>query len=141
MAASPPRLRIVLLAGAAAAAAAAGPALAQSMSANSASYNAGYGRVADQENRGASAGMRDASGNLVVIDGIIMGSANASLFSGGGVSTSAAGAAAAGATAIGNSLSVVTQGNDNTVIIDARQINNGVVTATSSTSGAGGNAY
>ena len=139
MAAYPPHPRIALWAGAVLLAATAGPACAQSMSANSASYNSGWGRSPDQENQGANAQMRDANGNLVVVDGIIMNSSNQNLFSGGGVSTSGSGAFAAGATAIGNSLSVVTQGNDNTVIIDSRQINNGTVTATSTTSGVGGN--
>lgn len=130
------RLRTAVLAAASIIAAA--PAMAQTMSTNSASYNAGWGRTADQENRPVDSSMRDANGNLLVIDGVIMNSANQNLFSGGGVSTSGSGAFASGATAIGNSLSVVTQGNDNTVIIDSRQINNGNVTATSTTS-AGGN--
>ena len=135
MVATPKRLRIALLAGASLAVAAS--ASAQTMNANSASYNAGWGRAPDQENRGVDPSMRDANGNLLVINGVIMNSANQSLFSGGGVSSSASGAFASGATAIGNSLSVVTQGNDNTVIIDSQQTNNGVVTATSSTSGGG----
>ncbi|HEY5412891.1 MAG TPA: holdfast anchoring protein HfaA [Caulobacteraceae bacterium] len=139
MAASLPHLRIALWAGVALAAAFAGPACAQTMSSNSASYNSGWGRSPDQENQGANAQMRDANGNLLVVDGVIMNSTNQNLFSGGGVSTSGSGAFASGATAIGNSLSVVTQGNDNTVIIDSRQTNNGVVTATSTTSGVGGN--
>lgn len=114
---------------------AAAPAFGQSMSSNSASYNAGWGRAAGQENQGVNPQMRDASGNLLVIDGIIMNSSNAGLFAGGGASSSSSGAFAGGATAIGNSLSVVTQGDNNVVIIDSRQINNGVVTATSTTSG------
>ena len=135
MVATPKRLGIALLAGAAMATAAA--ASAQTMNANSAAYNSGWGRTSDQENRGVDPSMRDANGNLLVINGVIMNSANQSLFSGGGVSSSASGAFASGATAIGNSLSVVTQGNDNTVIIDSQQTNNGVVTATSTTSGGG----
>ncbi len=130
------RLRIALIACAALGVAAAPPALGQTMSSNSASYNAGWGRVAGQENQGANPQMRDANGNLLVIDGIIMNSSNSGLFS-GGASSSGSGAFAGGATAIGNSLSVVTQGDNNVVIIDSRQINNGVVTATSTTSGGG----
>jgi len=133
-------IRIALFTGAALGAAAA-PALGQSMSSNSASYNAGWGRVAGQENQGVNPQMRDANGNLLVIDGIIMNSSNAGLFSGGGVSASGSGAFAGGATAIGNSLSVVTQGNNNVVIVDSRQINNGVVTATSTNNASGGNGY
>jgi holdfast attachment protein HfaA len=136
MAASSP-VRIALIAASALGAMAAGPALAQSMSTNSASYNAGYGRVAGQENQGVNPQMRDANGNLLVIDGIITNSSNIGLFTGGGVSSSASGAFAGGSTAIGNSLSVVTQGNNNTVIVDSRQINTGAVTATSSTSSGG----
>ena len=132
------RFRIALIASAALGAAAA-PAFAQTMSTNSASYNAGWGRVAGEENQGVNPQMRDANGNLLVIDGIIMNSSNAGLFSGGGASSSSSGAFAGGATAIGNSLSVVTQGDNNVVIVDSRQINNGVVTATSTQSVANGN--
>ncbi len=134
MAATPQRLRIALMAGAVLAAAAS--ASAQSMNANSAAYNAGWGRTAGQENQGVTASMRDANGNLVVVNGVIGGVSN-QFFSGGGASTSASGAFASGATAVGNSLSVVTQGDYNTVIIDSTQINNGAVTATSTTSGGG----
>ena len=145
MAATPQSLRIAWAAGAAIlAAATAAPAFAQTMTANSASYNAGWGRTADQENQAINPQMRDANGNLLVVNGIITNSSNQGLFSGGGVSSASAGAGssssiafASGATAIGSSLSVVTQGDYNTVIVDARQTNNGAVTATSSTSGVG----
>ncbi len=145
MAATPQSLRIACLAGAAVfAAAIAAPAFAQTMTANSASYNAGWGRTSDQENQAVNPQMRDANGNLLVVNGIITNGSNTGLFSGGGVSSASAGAGssssiafASGATAIGNSLSVVTQGDYNTVIVDSRQINNGAVTATSSTSGVG----
>ena len=120
----------------------AAPALAQTMSANAASYNSGWGRTPDQENQPVNPTMRDANGNLLVINGIITNGSNQGLFSGGGVSTAASGAAASGSgafasgsTAIGNSLSVVTQGNDNIVIVDSRQTNTGTVTANSTTSG------
>ena len=120
------------------------PALAQTMSANAASYNSGWGRTPDQENQPVNPSMRDANGNLLVINGIITNGSNQGLFSGGGVSTAASGAAtsgsgafASGSTAIGNSLSVVTQGNDNIVIVDSRQTNTGTVTANSTTSGVG----
>lgn len=147
MAVSSRRLRIALLAGAVLAmAAAAGPAFAQSMSSNSASFNSGWGRTADQENQPINPSLRDANGNLLVIDGIITNSSNQGLFTGGGVASAGSGASstgsgafASGATAIGNNLSVEVQGNDNTVIIDSRQTNNGTVTANSSTSGGVGN--
>lgn len=115
-----------------------GAASAQTMNANAASYNAGWGRTAGQENQAVNPDTRDANGNRVVIDGVIMTSSNQNLFSGGAASASA-GASVGGATAIGNSLSVVTQGNYNVVVVDSRQINNGAVTATSTSSGAGGN--
>jgi holdfast attachment protein HfaA len=146
MAATPQSLRIACAAGAAllAAAMTAAPAFAQTMSANSASYNAGWGRTADQENQAINPQMRDANGNLLVVNGIITNGSNQGLFSGGGVSSATSGASgsssiafASGATAIGNSLSVVTQGDYNTVIVDSRQTNNGAVTASSSTSGVG----
>ena len=117
---------------------AAGAVGAQTMSANSASYNAGYGRVAGQENRPVEFSNRDANGNLTVVNGII-GGASASAFAGGAASASAgAGFGTGGATAIGNNLVVVTQGDNNTVVIDSIQTNNGVVTATQS-GGVGGN--
>ena len=117
---------------AAALAASAGAASAQSMSTNSASFNAGWGRVAGQENFGASAGTRDANGNRVIIDGVIQDGSDQSSFvrsDFGGSSTHGSGAGFGGATAIGNNLSVVTQGSWNTVIVDSTQINNGDVTA------------
>lgn len=139
MAVKPPRLSPLLMTLALAGAlSAAGSAAAQTMTSNAASFNAGWGRTADQENRAVDPNTRDANGNRVIIDGVIMNSSNQSLFSGGAASASA-GASVGGATAIGNSLTVITQGDDNIVIVDSRQINNGSVTATSSTSGAGGN--
>jgi holdfast attachment protein HfaA len=115
-------------------AAVAGPALAQSLSANSASYNAGWGRSAGQENRGVDPNTRDANGNRVVIDGMIMTGSNQGFFASGAASAFAgvgagAGAGAGGATAIGNNLTVITQGDNNVVVVDSRQINNGTVTA------------
>jgi holdfast attachment protein HfaA len=114
---------------------AAAAASAQTLNANSASYNAGYARTAGQENQAVSSSLRDANGNLVAVNGVIQSSASASAFSGGagGAST---GAGSAGATAIGNSLTVVTQGDYNTVIVDSHQTNTGTVTATASTDGA-----
>ncbi len=113
-----------------------GAASAQTMSANSASYNAGYGRTPGQENRPVEFSSRDSNGNLVIVNGIIGG---ASAFAGGAASASAgAGAGTGGATAIGNNLVVVTQGNNNTVIVDSVQKNTGAVSASQS-GGVGGN--
>ena len=116
---------------AAALAASAGGAAAQ-MSTNSASFNAGWGRVAGQENHGASFGSRDENGNRVIIDGVIQTGSDQSSFvrsDFGGSETHGFGAGFGGATAIGNNLTVVTQGSWNTVIVDSTQINNGDVIA------------
>lgn len=117
---------------------------AQSMSTNSASFNAGYGRVSGQENQGVDFGTRDANGNRVIVDGIIQTGQDQSVFSrtGGGVfdSVSGVGGVGSGSTAIGNNLIVVTQGNYNTVIVNSNQTNNGNVSAGSNaTGGVGGN--
>ena len=117
---------------AAALAAGASGAAAQSMSTNSASFNAGWGRTAGQENWAAGGSTRDANGNRVVIDGVIQTGSDQSTFvrtDVGGAESNGAGAGFGGATAIGNNLSVITQGNWNTVIVDSTQINNGDVTA------------
>lgn len=117
---------------AAALAAGATGAAAQSMSSNSASFNAGWGRSAGQENHGVSVGTRDANGNRVIIDGVIQSGADQSSFVRtdlGGASTNGFGAGFGGATAIGNNLTVVTQGSWNTVIVNSTQINNGDVVA------------
>jgi holdfast attachment protein HfaA len=115
---------------------------AQSLSGSSASFNGGYGRVNGQENHGVDFSLRDSNGNLAAVNGILQpAGANVSSQSSGSGSASAsasAGAFAGGvgasaqATAIGNNLTVVTQGNYNTVIVDSVQINNGNVSASSS---------
>lgn len=111
---------------------------AQTMSTNAASFNGGYGRYNGQENHPIeNFSNRDASGNMVIVDGIIQGGsssassdAKSSSYSGG------VGIGSSSATAIGNNLNVVTQGNFNTVIVNSTQINNGAVTAGAKTSGA-----
>lgn len=119
-----------------------GAANAQSMGANSAQYNSGYGGGAAQGNQPVNASMRDANGNLVVAGGRLLSPMGGSVFSSstsGGVGSSATGVGA-GASAVGNSLSVVTTGSYNTVIINSKQTNTGAVTATATTSGGVGNA-
>lgn len=114
---------------------------AQSMSANSASYNAGYGRVAGQENHPVDVSTRDANGNRVIVDGLILSGEDQSTFSrawGAGDAVAGVGALG-GASAIGNNLVVVTQGSNNTVIVNSTQTNNGSVTATSSSNSGVGN--
>jgi holdfast attachment protein HfaA len=116
----------------------AGPAGAQSMSANSAQYNGGYGRANGSENHAVDLPqIRDSSGNATIINGIIQtgastvqaraaayASASASLSGGVG-----AGGSSASSTAVGNSLSVVTNGNYNTVIVNSQQTNTGNIIA------------
>ena len=114
---------------------------AQSMTSNSASFNGGYGRYNGQENRPVDFSIRDGSGNLAVVDGLIQSNAQ----SGGGGSASASasagftggvGGSSSSASAIGNNLTVVTQGNYNTVIVNSTQINNGNVSAGATAGGA-----
>ncbi len=132
-------------------------AVAQTMSANSASFNAGFGRTAGEENRPVNVALTDGSGNTTLSNGLIQPAAG-SIFaevpgavgspvstsntktmggaSGAGDSFSGAGGGGGGSvSAIGNSLNVIVQGDNNTVIVNATQINNGAVTATSTTSG------
>jgi len=116
---------------------------AQTMTANSASFNAGYGRTAGQENRPVDVTLGDASGNVTVVNGLIQSSASTSVFahaSGGAMDSAsgvggASGAGSGSASAIGNNLTVVVQGNDNVVLVTATQTNTGTVTATTNTSG------
>lgn len=117
----------------------AGAAGAQTMSSSAAAYNAGYGRAPGQENQPVAISTRDANGNRVIVDGIIQTGSDQSIFARAGASGAAdafAGAGAlGGATAIGNNLVVVTQGNWNTVIVNSVQTNNGPVTATTDLNG------
>lgn len=116
-----------------------GPAAqAQQMSTNSASYNAGYGRVSGQENRGVEYGTRDSSGNRLIVDGLIQSGETQSNFSqiSGGVFSGGSGVgSSSNSTAIGNNLVVITQGNWNTVVITSVQTNTGDVTAGATTNG------
>ena len=116
-----------------------GPAAqAQQMSTNSASYNAGYGRVSGQENRSVEYGTRDSSNNRLIVNGLIQGGETQSNFSAisGGVFASSSGVGSGGSsTAIGNNLVVVTQGSWNTVVVTSVQTNTGDVTAGTTTNG------
>ena len=111
---------------------------AQQMSTNSASFNAGYGRVSGQENRGVEYGTRDSSANRLIVDGLIQSGETQSNFSqtSGGVFSSGSGVGSGGSsTAIGNNLVVITQGNWNTVIVTSVQTNTGNITAGATASG------
>jgi holdfast attachment protein HfaA len=99
---------------------------------NSAAYN-GFGAATQNQASGYS--MRDANGNLTMVDGRVTSSTysqgSGAQWAGGGVGGGGGGLNAYGqATAIGNQLSVVVIGSRNTTIIDSTQINNGNQTAT-----------
>ncbi|WP_084397291.1 holdfast anchoring protein HfaA [Henriciella aquimarina] len=85
-------------------------------------YGFGYG----QESTPYSARSRDTSNNRVVINGLIEGGTGlgTSLYTGWGQTEGARGMIGTG-TAVGNQLNVITNGSNNTVIIDSTQINNG----------------
>ena len=118
----------------------AGEAAAQSARTNSAEFNGGWGRIQGLENSGIDVRTRDENGNRIIVDGIIQDGSDNSEFvqtdaSGAGSVFAGAGGRRRGAnssaTAIGNNLQVITQGNWNTVIVNSTQINNGNVTANS----------
>ena len=122
----------------------AGVAQAQSMG-NGGSFNGGYNRAPDAGNSPIDVSMTDINGNLVVVNGQITSAQSGSIFAGAGAVASASGIAGAAdsfsgagggsASAIGNNLSVVTEGNNNTVIVNSVQTNNGNVTATTNVNG------
>jgi holdfast attachment protein HfaA len=121
---------------------AAGQAHAQSMSSNAAEFNAGYGRIAGQENRPIDVSVRDANGNLVIVDGLMLSGEDQSSFSratGAADAYAGVGAVGGSASAIGNNLVVVTQGSNNTVIVNSTQTNNGAVSANSNLNAGVGN--
>ncbi len=115
---------------------AAAPATAQTMATNSAAYNSGYGHAAGAENHPIQfAGARDANGNRTIIDGIIQGGATVQARAAAYASASAGadidgGVGGGGSsTAVGNSLTVITQGNYNTVVVNSTQTNTGSISA------------
>ena len=142
--------RHILLAGVAAALSGAVEAADYS---NSASYNSPYGMSAGQENQTVNPSLRDSNGNLTVVNGQFTSSAvsqqtgvqsmgtmsSGALASLGSTATSPGGLGAAygGATAIGNSLNVVTVGSNNTVVVNSTQTNNGNQSASVSLNGSG----
>ena len=97
---------------------------------NSALYN-GYG--AGVQNQASNYSMRDANGNLTLVNGQVAPSiyqqGSGAQYVGGGVGAGG-GSTYGQANAIGNQLSVVVLGNHNTTIIDSTQTNNGSQTAT-----------
>jgi holdfast attachment protein HfaA len=97
---------------------------------NSAAYN-GFG--AATQNQASAYSMRDANGNLTMVDGRVTSSTysqgSGAQWAGGGVGGGGLNAYGQ-ATAIGNQLNVVVIGSRNTTIVDSTQINNGNQTAT-----------
>ena len=112
-----------------------GTAAAQQMSTNSSSFNGGWGRANGSENHSVATALvsRDANGNREITNGIIDTGAqtvSARAESAGSASAGYSGGVGNGsALAVGNSLTVVTTGNYNTVIVDSTQINNGDISA------------
>lgn len=101
-------------------------------------YQAGYGASRYTTAQAQTGSTRDANGNRLIVDGLIQAGASAYSSASGGVSTdysgsghccNGGGSQIGGSTAIGNNLSVVVQGNHNTVVVNSRQTNNGNVTA------------
>lgn len=100
-------------------------------------FQAGYGGARYTTARPVTGSTRDANGNRLVVDGLIQSGASSYSNASGGVATTYNGAGGqsngqtqiGGATAIGNSLNVVVQGNNNTVIVNSNQTNTGNVTA------------
>ncbi len=133
----------------------AGGAQAQMIGNNASSYNTPYGMTPAQENAPVDASLRDANGNLTVVDGVftsatmsqqtgvqqssVLGSAALGASMGTGQTLTGAGfggqTTIGQATAIGNSLNVITVGTGNTVIVNSSQTNNGNQTATISQNG------
>ncbi|MEM9938512.1 MAG: holdfast anchoring protein HfaA [Pseudomonadota bacterium] len=103
----------------------ASPAAAQAASVTS-EFERPYGYAYGEESRPFDAGTRDRLGNRVIINGLIEGGTGlgTSLYTGWGQTDGASGMLGTG-TAIGNQLNVITNGSNNTIIIDSTQINNG----------------
>jgi holdfast attachment protein HfaA len=98
---------------------------------NAAMYN---GAGTGAQNQASSYSMRDANGNLTMVNGQVTSSTyqqgSGAQYAGGGVGMGGAGSTYGQANAIGNQLSVVVLGNHNTTIIDSNQVNTGNQTAT-----------
>lgn len=120
-----------------------GVAAAQSTgSSGAATFQAGYGAARYTTARPQTGSTRDEYGNRLIVNGIIQSGASTYSSASGGASASVTGAGAGsngtaigGATAIGNSLNVVVQGDHNTVIVNSNQVNTGDVSAGTSLNG------
>lgn len=102
-------------------------------------YSHPYGMSAGQEEQPVNASLRDGNGNLTVVNGQFTSSSMSQQSGVQNMSVAGSGAGSGalfgGATAIGNSLNVVTVGNNNTVIVNSHQTNNGNQTATTTIDG------
>lgn len=96
-----------------------------------------FGFAYGQESQAFDANTRDANGNRLILDGRIMTGMDQSTLSTATASASSWAQATAGAgfsnnaaqgTSIGNQINVITQGNFNTVIVNATQTNTGTQT-------------
>jgi holdfast attachment protein HfaA len=105
---------------------------------NSVNYNNPIGMTSGQENSTVNSSLRDANGNLTVVNGQITSSSfsevNGVQSFAGGVGNPA-GTLNSTATAIGNQLNVVTAGSNNIVIVSSTQTNNGNQTANTNLNG------
>ena len=110
-----------------------GGAMAQSLSTSLSSFTHGYSASSGEYGAPINPETRDTSGNQVIINGVMQSRAANSIFSQqslGGVGSSASGAAQIGVnTAIGNNITVITQGNNNTIVVNATQTNSGAISA------------
>jgi holdfast attachment protein HfaA len=102
-----------------------------STSLSSASLERGYGNARAMTEQAFNPSTRDAQGNRVVKNGIILTDYTSKFAGSGGFGGGAASTATgASATAVGNNFSLSVVGNWNTVIVSNNQVNNGDVTAT-----------
>ena len=124
---TPPTALLTLAA--ALAATLAGTAEAQTMSSSPSRFNSGFSMSASELNSAVAVATHDLTGNRVIVDGMIQDGSQNSIFTRNtGVGDAAAGVGGV-ATAIGNSLNVVTEGSHNTVIVNASQVNTGNIYA------------
>jgi holdfast attachment protein HfaA len=87
-------------------------------------FSAGFGMGWEGFETPINPATRDENGNRVIVNGRME---MEGILTGGSQDTFATGIGAA--SAVGNQLNVITQGNYNTVIVDSTQINNGDITA------------
>ena len=94
------------------------------------SLEAGYGGAGRGAAQPFQPSTRDANGNRLVVNGrIIDGRGQASTTYTSGTGATGGGAGTSSATAIGNLINVQVSGQNNTVVLNARQTNSGEVTA------------